>query len=131
MVGGYAAAYDLVSSEYGWDDETIGELPLGRFRQISAAIQMRRYAQTRQENSRFSWLARNIAGFIAAGYMIDKGKENKALDMAGKLAFDDIEALLLGAETSEAAGKPKENSAGSFERFMMMSSQLDQRGKML
>ncbi len=145
-MGGYAAAYDLVSSEYGWDDDTIGELPLARLRQVTAAIQMRRYSSSRAENARFSWLARNISGFIAAGYQIEKGKENKALEQAGKLAYDDIEALLLGAETSNAVPVLSEdgtrevadplrvadrNGTASFERFGMMSGQLAQRGRML
>lgn len=120
-----------MSSEYGWTDEQIGELPLARLRQVTAAIQMRRYAAAREENARFSWLARNLAGFIAAGYMVEKGKENKALKHAGKLAYDDIEATLLGAETSKDVDAAKVNGEGSFERFMMMTSQLDQRGKML
>ncbi len=127
-MGGYAAAYDLVASEYGWTDEQIGELPLARLRQVTAAIQMRKFTAFREENSRFSWLARNLAGFIAAGYQMEKGKENKALTQAGKLAFDDIETVLLGGTP---AGAPKENSAGSYERFMGMMGQLEQRGKML
>lgn len=137
-----------MSSEYGWDDDTIGELPLARFRQITAAIQMRRYAAAREENARFSWLARNLAGFIAAGYMVEKGKENKGLAQAGKIAYDDIEALLLGAETKAQTVAPvlsadgerevadplkvaDRNGTASFERFSMVSGQLAQRGKML
>jgi hypothetical protein len=129
-VGGYAAAYDLVAAEYGWTDEQIGELPLARLRQVTAAIQMRKFSAFREENSRFSWLARNIAGFIAAGYQIEKGKENKALDQAGKLAFDDIELALLGGKV-QSPDQPAENGAGSFERFMGMMGHLEQRGKML
>ncbi len=136
-----------MSSEYGWNDETIGELPLARFRQITAAIQMRRYATAREENARFSWLARNLSGFIAAGYMVEKGKENTALDQAGKLAYDDIEAALLGVEISQrtqntvnADGTREvvdpmkvadKNGSASFERFGAMTGQLAQRGKML
>lgn len=131
-----------MSSEYGWTDEQIGELPLARFRQITAAIQIRKYNQARQENARFSWLARNLAGFIAAGYWVEKGKENKALKQASKIAYDDIEAMLLGADVARpTSGDPmqradpekvaEQNGAGSFERFAMMTGQLAQRGKML
>lgn len=91
---------------------------------------MRRFTAYREENSRFSWLARNIAGFIAAGYQIEKGKDNKALDQAQKLAFDDIETVLLGG-TPQNPNAPKENGVGSYERFMGMMGQLEQRGKML
>lgn len=117
-----------MASEYGWDDDTIGELPLVRLRQITAAIQMRRYTAAREENARFSWLARNLSSFIAAGYQVEKGKENKALAHAGLLAYDEVEATLLGAEKP---GQPKENGVGSYERFMQMASGLDKRGKML
>lgn len=92
---------------------------------------MRRFNAAREENSRFSWLARSISGFIAAGYMTDGKKENKAIKYAAELAYDDIEAALLGAPTSEDRNKPKENAPGSFERFMMMDSQLQQRGRAL
>ena len=129
-MGGYSAAYDLVASEYGWTDEQIGELPLARLRQVTAAIQMRKFTAWREENSRFSWLARNLAGFIAAGYQIEKGKENKALDSAGKLAMDDIETTLLGG-TVQKPNAPAENGVGSYERFMSMMGGLEQRGRML
>lgn len=130
-MGGYAAAYDLVASEYGWTDEQIGELPLARLRQVTASIQMRKYHAYREENGRFSWLARNIASYIAGGYQIEKGKDNKAFDQAGKLAFDDIETVLLGGTPQGPAGGPKENGVGSYERFMTMMGGLEQRGKML
>lgn len=104
---------------------------------------MRRYASAREENARFSWLARNLAGFIAAGYMIEKGKENKALKQAGLLAYDDIEAALLGAAPAVSADSndplarvdplkvADQNGVGSFERFALMDGQLKRRGKML
>jgi hypothetical protein len=48
--------------------------------------------------------------------MVEKGKPNPALEHAGVLAMDDIELALLGGTTE---GKPRENQAGSFEKFMM------------
>lgn len=131
LVGGFSAAFDLVSSEYGWDDEYIWNLPLCRLRQITAAIQKRRYFQKRDEAGRFSWLARNIAHFIAAGYQVEKGKENPGLDAASKVAYDDIEAVLLQVPKEQTVAKPAENSNGSFERFMSMMQGMDQRGKMI
>ena len=49
--------------------------------------------------------------------MTDGKKGNPALDMAVKIAIDDIEAAQL--EDQEAQPKaPKEPSIGSYERFM-------------
>lgn len=76
-------------------------------------------------------MTRNIAGFIAMGYMTEKGKENPGIKMAAELAYDDVEAKLMGVELSTNSSGPKENSAGSYERFMRMAGQLEQRGKML
>lgn len=107
----------------------IWDLPLGRFRQITAAIQQRRYFASREESSRTSWLARTLATFIAGGYMTDGKSENKAVQTASKLAYDDIEAAALSE--AEAPAVVPENGIGSFERFMGMMGGLDQRGKML
>ncbi len=90
---------------------------------------MRRYTLQREENSRYSWLARTLGGLVAAGYQVEKGQENKGLTYAATIAYDDIEAALLKDGPSQAA--PKENGAGSFERFMMMTGDLARRGKML
>lgn len=139
-----------MSSEYGWPDETIWDLPISRFRQITAAIQQRRFLKAREENSRFSWLARNLGGFIAGGYMLDKGAKNPAAEQARTLAFDDIEAVLLGTELDGPTAAPQDkgpvpdidpneaiaralakNGNGSFERFGMMTGQLAVRGKMI
>jgi hypothetical protein len=92
-------------------------LPLSRFRQITAAIQKRRFAARREENSRASWVARNIATYVAAGFEVPKGKSNTALDMAQKLSMDDVEHILLGGKVENAAGQ-KENGIGSYERLM-------------
>lgn len=72
----------------------------------------------REENSRISWLARQVSSFVAAGYQIEKGKPNPALDAAQTLGYDDIEVAFLKAGPAEPAA-PKENAVGSFERFMM------------
>jgi hypothetical protein len=107
-----AQTYDLISSEYGWTDEVIGDLAVCRFQQIGAAIQLRRYEDERAENLRASWMTRTLAGFIAAGYMVEG--ENPAMESASKLTLDPVEAVLLGQQPV----KPKENAAGSYERFM-------------
>lgn len=114
-------AYDLVSSQYGWSDDVIGELPLARFRQITSAIQLRKFREDRETNHRFSWMTRNIATFIASGYMVEG--ENKAVDVALKLALDDIERAQLDWEETAMRDLPAEdkNANGSFEKFLMFS----------
>ncbi len=114
-----AAGFDLISSEYGWSDKKIFNLPVARFNQIQAAIRTRRWMQSRQENGRFSWLARSLATYIAAGYMVEG--ENTAIADAAKLAMDEIEAALLGVEPADNGKKgPKQ---GSYERLMGFISQ--------
>lgn len=125
MVGGFATAYDLVSSEYGWTDEQIGELALGRFRQTVAAIQLRRWRDQRDEASRVSWQTRTLAQYIAAGYMIQKGAPNTALDNAQFLGYDDVERAMVEAPGSSKT--PRENKAGSFERLMGWAGDLGKR----
>jgi len=129
-VGGFATAFDLVASSYGYTDYEIGELPLARLRQMTAAIQIRRYQTAREENSRTSWLARQIATYIAAGFETPKGKENEALKQAQQLAYDDVETALLKMSEEVQDNIPAEdkNKPGSFERFMQTVGSNPTRG---
>lgn len=45
----WAATFDLISSEYGWSDERILDLTLGRMRQIREVIMSRRDADWRRQ----------------------------------------------------------------------------------
>src|SRR3990167_9274508 len=47
--GGVAAAFDLLSSEYGWTDEQILDLTLGRLLRCVRAVNARRTAEFRQQ----------------------------------------------------------------------------------
>lgn len=111
------------------------ELPVKRLRQIVAAINRRRYLRRREEINLISWQTRNLASFVAAGYMTEKGKGNPALDTASTLAFDEVEAeQIKESQTKTASGStpgvPKfdeagdiipefpEPTQGTFERFM-------------
>jgi len=76
---------------------------------------LRRYENERADNLRASWTTRTLASYIAAGYMTDGKSENTALENAGKLTLDPVEAVLLGSAPQET---PKENAAGSYERIM-------------
>lgn len=94
--------------------------------------------------------------FVAGGYQIDKGKKNPASEIAQTLAYDDVEAALMGRQSTNSASDgrtsgdfalrdrvadidPEEamaraaerNSAGSFNRFMGMMSDMETRGKMI
>lgn len=65
-------------------------------------------------------MTRTIAQYIAQGYMVEKGKPNPALDAAGKLTIDSVEAALLGVSLD---GVQAENKPGSFERLMGVMGQ--------
>ena len=90
----------------------------------------------REEITLVSWQTRNLASFIAAGYMTD-GKGNPALDSATVLAFDEIEAeqikeaqIKFASSGGSNSGSPQfddageiiyagpEPTQGTFERFM-------------
>lgn len=118
-------AYDLVASEYGWTDRTIGDLPLGRLRQITSAIQTRKYLAYREENNRTSWLARQIATFVANGYMVDG--DNPAVEAAQKLGMDDIEIALLTGEAPPKPGEAPANRKGSYETLMRFAGGMTKR----
>lgn len=120
LLGGYSRAFDLVSSQYGWTDKTIKNLTVGRFRQITSAIQQRQYFESRRAQSLVSWQTRLLAQYIAGGYMTD-GKGNPALDGAGLIAFDEIEEKQLEESAKLAAEQPvkaPEPKPGSYERAM-------------
>jgi hypothetical protein len=115
-------------------------------RQITTAIQTRRFLENREEQSRVSWQTRILAQYISAGYMSDGKSENKAFKEAGKIAYDEIERLALSAAQAQAAeddassypgGIPprasveevaEKNANGSYERFMMTVGNGAKRG---
>lgn len=95
-----------------------------RFRQIVSAINRRNFLARREQISLLSWQTRQLASFIAAGYMVDGKKGNPALDAANVLAFDEIEEAQIEESVKRNADKPKvkgsvdDPAVGSFERFM-------------
>lgn len=106
-----------MANEYGWTDEQIGDLPVIRLRQIVAAIHMRQFIRTREENARFSWLARALGTLIAAGYQTEG--ENPAIDHAANLSMDEIEAAAMKDATGEGTARAvQENGEGSYEKLM-------------
>lgn len=106
-----------MASEYGWTDEQIGDLYIVRLRQIVSAIRLRQFVRTREENARFSWLARSLGTLIAAGYQTEG--ENPAIDHAANLSIDEIEAAALKDATGVGEARAaQENGPGSFEKLM-------------
>ncbi len=77
---------------------------------------MDRFYQQREARSLVSWQTRVLSQFIASGYMVKKGEENKALQHAQTLGYDAIDRVLAGGQAEE--GVAKENKPGSFERLM-------------
>ena len=107
-----------MQKEYGWSDKKINNLTVRRFRQITAAINRRLYFEERRNQSLVTWQTRQLAGFIAAGYMTTG--ENRAIDAAMSLAIDKIEKLQLEEQQKMLADAPLQEEAktGSYERFM-------------
>lgn len=124
VVGGYSEAYDLISSEYGWTDDVIGDLTVSRALQIVSAINLRKDDERRRTSALTSWQTRVLSAYIAMGYMIGKDQENLPLDQAHSLAFDRFEQLMLSASPIV----PKENAEGSYEKFMSMLGNGGARG---
>lgn len=58
--------FDLISSEYGWDDEVILDKTLRRIRQITAAITKRKLEVQRIRRQELSWQTRSLAMVTAA-----------------------------------------------------------------
>lgn len=117
MVGGFSASFDLISSEYGWTDKQVGNLPLARFRQIAAAIAIRKFQQAREENSRVSWMTRTLATYIAAGFMTDGKSKNPYLEKAPSLAMDQFEEALLKVAAETRSQEPDQGSHEKLMRF--------------
>lgn len=77
------------------------------------------WMRDRQENGRFSWLARVLASYVAGGYMVEG--ENTAIAEAQKIAMDEIEAALLGVAPKQPVDR--EPPSGSFERLTQFFGQ--------
>lgn len=78
----------MISSEYGWTDETILDLTLGRIRQIAAAITERKLAEDKREKSLIEWQTRLICAFIAHSNPPMDGAENHLANYAAEISID-------------------------------------------
>jgi hypothetical protein len=117
IAGSLASAFDLISAEYGWGDETLLDLTLGRTRQITAAIIKRQTAEHFRQRRLLNWQTKTLATYVAATAMTD-GKGNPLLDAASGLDIDGLDF----SEIKKAI--PKENKAGSFEKLVGASASM-------
>lgn len=85
MVGPIAQTFDLISSEYGWDDSIILDKTLRRIRQILAAILLRHYKKQKDERLLISWQTRSIA-MVAANAGSNASEE--LMQFAANLTVD-------------------------------------------
>lgn len=88
LLGGFSRAFDLISSQYGWTDEAILDLTVGRTRQIIAAIGERMRNQDTVKRLYIEWQTKTL-GFIMSGLAWD-GKQAKQMHNAvEKIKFAD------------------------------------------
>lgn len=103
----------MISTEYGWTDEQILDVPLCRLRQMTTAIAQRQYLADKSHRRLMSWQTRTIAQFIAATVKVEKGKDSPIMDAANKISLDAKEAQELLNAPVEIENKP-----GSYERLV-------------
>jgi len=97
-------AFDLISSEYGWDDEVILDKTLRRIRQILAAITLRRKERIRQERLIVSWQTRSLAMVMAGS----GGNANESImKFASTLTIDNDEYREFNNEQPIESRAPK------------------------
>ena len=113
---------DLISSEYGWDDEKILSLTLGRVKQITTTIIQRQYLERRKERSLLSWQTRTLATFISASA---GAGADKLLESSFKIGLDDDEVEELEKLNEESKSRPSEPDKGSYEKLMILSQRLE------
>lgn len=96
IVGPFSQAIDLVQSEYGWSDERVLSLSLGRLRQVVEVISERQLALAKERWSHTVWQTRQICGFIGATVDVDTSKTGgvnplveAARDIGKEFLFED------------------------------------------
>lgn len=82
VLGGFSRCFDLISSEYGWNDRRIGRLRLSRLRQIVAVILERKRYQIRHQEDLAIAQTRMICAYIAATVPVEQGQTNELLESA-------------------------------------------------
>lgn len=97
LVGTFSRAFDLISSEYGWDDDTILDKSLRRIRQIIAAIAIRKSHLQREHRLLISWQTRSLAMVIAGS---GANSNEDLMSFAANLTIDNEEYELFKNEST-------------------------------
>lgn len=124
----------MISAQYGWTDETIFDLHVGRLRQVSAAIEERLKIEAEVRAADVEWSTKTISQFVAAAAMTGKGKSNPLAKEAAAIEHPLLKARgreRREARTSETPDVPlpddvdpaiaravAKNKPGSFEALM-------------
>lgn len=116
-MGGFSRSFDLLSSEYGWTDEQILDIPVRRLRQIVVSIETRRFIEDLKFKRIAAWQTRTLAVFISSTIEVEKGKENTLLTAAQRIALDEGELKDLTVDIPKEE-PPSEPAVGSYERLM-------------
>ncbi len=111
LVGGWARAFDLVASEYGWSDDQILDLTVARLRQIVQAITVRQASFDKRNRAYITWQTKELSSFIAAAGSSSAEQADALMGAVSKISMDPAD------EVEEA---PKENLPGSYERAMSL-----------
>lgn len=133
LVGPFSRAFDLISSEYGWDDEVILDKTLRRIRQILATITLRRRELMRQDRLLMSWQTRSLAMVVAAAgsnasedlmkFASNLTIDNKEYEEFGKSnpQQQTIKRLPVNANTQEEATKSNFDAAADRNNFTTLA----------
>ncbi|KAI4218497.1 MAG: hypothetical protein L6R40_008772, partial [Gallowayella cf. fulva] len=109
LVGPIAIVFDLISSEYNWDDEVILNKTLRRIRQIIAAITLRKKQQQREQRLMLSWQTRSLAMVTAAA---GASASEELMTYAANLTIDNDEYEEFGRQnTTPVASKTPVHAA--------------------
>lgn len=77
--------FDLISSQYHWDDEQILDRPLRRLRQIVAGINLRLWAADLAARRLATTQLRTVCAYIASTVQLQEGADNVMLTHAAHL----------------------------------------------
>jgi hypothetical protein len=89
LLGGFSRAFDLISSSYGWSDDAIMDLTVGRTRQILAAISERMRNQDIVKRLYIEWQTKTL-GFLMAGLAWDAKQATKIHKAVERIKFADV-----------------------------------------
>lgn len=109
----------MISSEYGWADETILDLYVCRLRQIVSAVELRIKQRELKRDLVTEWQTKTLASFIAGTVKVPKGKNNPLAKAVDKIRLVDDRDMPEEPEVDREG--PRDNRAsnpvGTFEQL--------------